>query len=75
MGLPPPPGSPITLPAAKGRVRREHPRRRPDHRRAPYVKAAEAATREQNAGFDTLERKPKLSAEWFREAARQNAVV
>ena len=24
---------------------------------------------------DTLERKPKLSAEWFREAARQNAVV
>jgi len=24
--------------------------------------------------FDTLERKPKLSAEWFREAARQNAV-
>jgi beta-glucosidase len=25
--------------------------------------------------FDTLERKPKLSAEWFREAARQNAVV
>jgi beta-glucosidase len=25
--------------------------------------------------FDTLERKPKLSAEWFREAALQNAVV
>ena len=25
--------------------------------------------------FDTLERMPKLSAEWFREAARQNAVV
>jgi inosine-uridine nucleoside N-ribohydrolase len=25
--------------------------------------------------FDTLERRPKLSAEWFREAARQNAVV
>jgi hypothetical protein len=25
--------------------------------------------------FDTLERKPKLSAEWFREAARQNAAV
>jgi beta-glucosidase len=25
--------------------------------------------------FDTLERKPKLSAEWFQEAARQNAVV
>jgi beta-glucosidase len=25
--------------------------------------------------FDTLERTPKLSAEWFREAARQNAVV
>jgi beta-glucosidase len=25
--------------------------------------------------FDTLERKPKLSAEWFREASRQNAVV
>jgi beta-glucosidase len=25
--------------------------------------------------FDTLERIPKLSAEWFREAARQNAVV
>ena len=25
--------------------------------------------------FDTLERKPKLSADWFREAARQNAVV
>jgi beta-glucosidase len=25
--------------------------------------------------FDTLERKPKLSAEWFREAARQNALV
>ena len=25
--------------------------------------------------FDTLERKPKLSAEWFREAARHNAVV
>jgi beta-glucosidase/6-phospho-beta-glucosidase/beta-galactosidase len=25
--------------------------------------------------LDTLERKPKLSAEWFREAARQNAVV
>ena len=24
--------------------------------------------------FDTLERTPKLSAEWFREAARQNAV-
>jgi hypothetical protein len=23
--------------------------------------------------FDTLERKPKLSAEWFQEAARQNA--
>jgi beta-glucosidase len=25
--------------------------------------------------FETLERKAKLSAEWFREAARQNAVV
>ena len=25
--------------------------------------------------FDTLERTPKLSAEWFREAARQNAAV
>jgi beta-glucosidase len=25
--------------------------------------------------FETLERKPKLSAAWFREAARQNAVV
>jgi beta-glucosidase len=25
--------------------------------------------------FETLERKPKLSAEWFRSAARQNAVV
>jgi beta-glucosidase/6-phospho-beta-glucosidase/beta-galactosidase len=25
--------------------------------------------------FDTLERTPKLSAEWFREAARHNAVV
>ena len=25
--------------------------------------------------FDTLERKPKLSASWFREAARRNAVV
>lgn len=25
--------------------------------------------------FDTLERTPKLSAEWFREAVRQNAVV
>jgi beta-glucosidase len=25
--------------------------------------------------FDTLERTPKLSAEWFRDAARQNAVV
>jgi beta-glucosidase len=25
--------------------------------------------------FDTLERTPKLSAEWFRQAARQNAVV
>jgi beta-glucosidase/6-phospho-beta-glucosidase/beta-galactosidase len=25
--------------------------------------------------FDTLERTPKLSAERFREAARQNAVV
>jgi beta-glucosidase len=25
--------------------------------------------------FDTLKRTPKLSAEWFREAARQNAVV
>src|SRR5262245_2811509 len=25
--------------------------------------------------FDTLERIPKLSADWFREAARQNAVV
>jgi beta-glucosidase len=25
--------------------------------------------------FATLERTPKLSAEWFREAARQNAVV
>jgi beta-glucosidase len=25
--------------------------------------------------FDTLERTPKLSAEWFREASRQNAVV
>lgn len=25
--------------------------------------------------FDTLERTAKLSAEWFREAARQNAVV
>ncbi len=25
--------------------------------------------------FDTLERTPKLSAEWFREAAPQNAVV
>ena len=25
--------------------------------------------------FDTLQRTPKLSAEWFREAARQNAVV
>ena len=25
--------------------------------------------------FDTLEPIPKLSAEWFREAARQNAVV
>ena len=25
--------------------------------------------------FDTLERIPKLSAEWFRAAARQNAVV
>ncbi|MGH9026429.1 MAG: family 1 glycosylhydrolase [Acidimicrobiia bacterium] len=25
--------------------------------------------------FDTQQRVPKLSAEWFREAARQNAVV
>lgn len=25
--------------------------------------------------FDTLERRPKLSADWFREAARRNAVV
>jgi hypothetical protein len=25
--------------------------------------------------FDTLERRPKLSAEWFREAARANAVI
>ena len=25
--------------------------------------------------FETLERTPKLSAEWFRQAARQNAVV
>jgi beta-glucosidase len=25
--------------------------------------------------FETLERAPKLSAEWFREAARQNAAV
>jgi beta-glucosidase/6-phospho-beta-glucosidase/beta-galactosidase len=25
--------------------------------------------------FDTLERPPKLSAKWFREVARQNAVV
>jgi beta-glucosidase len=25
--------------------------------------------------FETLERRPKLSAEWFREASRQNAVV
>jgi beta-glucosidase len=25
--------------------------------------------------FDTLQREPKLSAQWFREAARQNAVV
>ncbi len=25
--------------------------------------------------FDTLQRKPKLSAEWFREAARHSAVV
>lgn len=25
--------------------------------------------------FDSLERTPKLSAEWFREATRQNAVV
>ena len=25
--------------------------------------------------FDTLERKPKLSAEWFRQAAQRNAVV
>jgi len=25
--------------------------------------------------FKTLERTPKLSAQWFREAARQNAVV
>jgi beta-glucosidase/6-phospho-beta-glucosidase/beta-galactosidase len=25
--------------------------------------------------FETLERIPKLSAEWFREAARRNAVV
>ena len=25
--------------------------------------------------FDTLERTPKLSAHWFRAAARQNAVV
>jgi hypothetical protein len=25
--------------------------------------------------LETLERTPKLSAEWFKEAARQNAVV
>ena len=25
--------------------------------------------------FDTLKRTPKLSAEWFREAARRNAVI
>jgi beta-glucosidase len=25
--------------------------------------------------FETLERKPKLSAEWFRSAAEHNAVV
>jgi beta-glucosidase len=25
--------------------------------------------------FDTLERKPKLSGEWFRQAAQRNAVV
>lgn len=42
--------------------------------------------RERNAGFgnrfrlihvdlETLERTPKLTAEWFREVARQNAVV
>jgi beta-glucosidase len=28
-----------------------------------------------HVNFDTLERTPKLSAEWFREAARHNAVV
>jgi beta-glucosidase len=26
-------------------------------------------------GFDTLKRTPKLSADWFREVARQNAVL
>jgi beta-glucosidase/6-phospho-beta-glucosidase/beta-galactosidase len=26
------------------------------------------------ADFDSLERTPKLSAQWFREAARQNRV-
>jgi beta-glucosidase len=25
--------------------------------------------------FETLERKPKLSADWFKQAARQNAVI
>jgi hypothetical protein len=28
-----------------------------------------------HVNFDTLERTPKLSAQWFREAARYNAVV
>jgi beta-glucosidase len=26
-------------------------------------------------GFETLERTPKLSGQWFREAARHNAVL
>jgi hypothetical protein len=55
-------------------------------RRPSRVEDGEASVVSETAGcgnrfglvyvdFDTLERKPKLSAEWFREAARQNAVV
>jgi hypothetical protein len=75
MGLPPPPGSPSPCRRPKVGFAENIRVAVPIIDTPPYVKAAEAATREQNAGFDTLERKPKLSAEWFREAARQNAVV
>jgi beta-glucosidase/6-phospho-beta-glucosidase/beta-galactosidase len=46
-----------------------------DSDRLMFLRACLGQLQRLYVDFETLERTPKLSAEWFREAARQNAVV